>query len=336
MQVVVASHESALLHDAGPHHPERPDRVRAVRRGIEASGLEVVDIVAPRIERSELAVIHDAAYIEKIETFCSLGGGALDMDTVVGPDSWEAALRAAGAVRAVVEELRSRPDATGFAMTRPPGHHALPSRAMGFCVFNNVAVTALLLRSRGERVAILDWDVHHGNGTQTELANDPGSLYVSIHQANFYPFEGKVHDIDREATKGTTVNIPVPAGTAGDVYKEAWRNLVIPVLEQFGPDWVLISSGYDAHLDDPLADLCLISDDYGWLAAEVVDVVPANRVVVALEGGYDLKALEESTAATLRGLAGITPPSEMTGRSPDESRRAVALAASAISAHWRV
>ena len=188
MDLLVASHPSSIEHDTGPRHPERPGRVKAVLRGLEDSGLEIVQLDAPKIERSELALVHDATYIEMIETFCQLGGGALDMDTFASPQTWDAALTSAGGVRALVEELESRSDTLGFAVSRPPGHHAMPDRAMGFCLFNNVAVAASVLRSRGSRVAVLDWDVHHGNGTQAMVTDDPGLLYVSIHQDHFYPF----------------------------------------------------------------------------------------------------------------------------------------------------
>ena len=336
MQVVVASHPSSLEHDTGRNHPESPDRVLAVRRGMDGCGLDIVDIESPEIQRSQLAVVHDASYIEMIEMFCSLGGGAFDMDTVVSEESWLAALTAAGGVWALVEELRSRSDATGFAISRPPGHHALRDRAMGFCLFNNIAISAALLRSHGERVAILDWDAHHGNGTQSMLGDDPGVLYVSIHQAPFYPFGGHIQDIDAGEAKGTTVNIPVPAGTAGDVYRRAWGELVIPVVKQFEPDWVLISAGFDGHVNDSLAELELRSDDFGWLAATVVEIHPMNRVVATLEGGYDLEALQQSTVATLMGLAGIAPISDETGVSPAAARHAVDEAAREIARYWEV
>ena len=255
MDVLVATHESSLQHDTGERHSERQERVVAIRNGVLASGLDVTEIEAPPIERSELGLAHDASYIEMIETYCSLGGGALDMDTVASRASWEAALTAAGGVRVLVEELAERSGCTGFAVTRPPGHHAFRDRATGFCIFNNVAITASLLRSQGERVAILDWDVHHGNGTQSILGDDPGTLYVSLHQDHFYPFEGQVLDIDAGEAKGTNVNIPLPVGTAGDIYRRAWGELVIPVVSQFEPDWVFLSSGYDAHADDPLAGM---------------------------------------------------------------------------------
>lgn len=334
MKVLVAGHPSALLHDTGRFHPERPGRVEAVRSGVVASGLEVVEMEAPLIERSELALVHDYPYIEMIEDFCSRGGGALDMDTVVSPESWEAACRAAGAVRALAEEMASRTDVTGLALCRPPGHHALPDRAMGFCIFNNAAVTAVWLRSRGHRVAIIDWDVHHGNGTQAAVAHDPGILYVSLHQDHFYPFEGEVEDIDNVDVKGTVVNIPLPAGTGGAEYRRAWAEIVIPVVSQFEPDWVLLSAGYDAHTADRLAGLNLMDGDYGWMAAQLARVHPANRTIVVLEGGYDLDALRESSAATLLGLAGAFPDAGHGMGSPKTSARAVDRAAAVIAGHW--
>jgi acetoin utilization deacetylase AcuC-like enzyme len=205
---------------------------------------------------------------------------------------------------------------------------------MGFCFFNNVAITAAWLRRRGRTVAVIDWDVHHGNGTQAMLEDDPGSLYVSLHQEPFYPYEGRVEDIDR-APAGTTVNIPLPAGTAGDVYREAWENLVVPIVGQFEPDWVLLSAGYDAHVDDPLADLALTAPDYGWMAARLARVHPPSRLVFALEGGYDLAALEDSVSETLRGLVGRETDAPALVSGPG-SRASLARAATAISQHWQV
>lgn len=332
MEVVVATHPSAAAHDTGPRHPERPERLAAVRRGLYESGLDVVEIEAPPIERAELALVHDPDYVEMIEAFCILGGGALDMDTLASRDSWIAALTAAGGVKAVVEELQGRRDATGFALTRPPGHHALRSRAMGFCLFNNVAVVAAWLRANGERVAVLDWDVHHGNGTQTMLAADPGVLYVSLHQSPFYPFEGFPDDIETGA-KGTTVNIPLPPGTAGDVYRPAWEQVVIPVLTQFEPGWVLVSAGYDAHTEDPLADLDLLDADFGWMASRLARAHAPERTMFALEGGYDLDGLRHSARSTVLGMAGIEefgPPL----RSAPYSAPALEEARQAAAGHW--
>lgn len=257
------------------------------------------------------------------------------MDTVASEDSWEAALRSAGAVKAVIGRLVSDEDVTGFALTRPPGHHASASRAMGFCLFNNVAVAAKSLRADGATVAILDWDVHHGNGTQEVVGPDPGILYTSIHQSPFYPFEGLPSDIDSDA-KGTTINIPMPAGTAGDVYRRAWGDIVLPVLEQFEPDWVLISAGFDAHADDMLANLRLEASDYGWMAARLAEIHPVNRIVFALEGGYDLTALRDSTKASLQGLAGSHQDRTPDRISPPKAQEAFEEAAGVVARHWRV
>ncbi len=302
--------------------------------GIVDSGLPQIALESPEVRRSELALVHEPAYIAAIEAFCKAGGGALDRDTIVSPESWTAALTAAGGVVAALEQLETATDRTGFVVARPPGHHALRSRAMGFCLFNNVAVGAALLRARGERVAVLDWDVHHGNGSQAMFAPDPGILYVSIHQDGFYPFEGEVDDIELEA-KGTTVNVPLPAGTAGDVYRRAWEEIVIPTLLGFGPDWVLVSTGFDAHDSDELADLRLVASDYGWMASRLGLAHPPNRTLFVLEGGYDLDAIRESTSATLRGMSGeigFEPGLE----SPLQSLVALDLAFEAVSRHWPV
>jgi acetoin utilization deacetylase AcuC-like enzyme len=334
MEVVVASHPSALLHDTGPRHPERSQRVVAVLEGIRSTGFAIDEIEAPEITRSELALVHDPTYIEMIQAFCGLGGGALDMDTFVSAESWQAALTASGGLSALVEELETRSDATGFAVSRPPGHHAMPNRAMGFCLFNNVAVVAALLRSRGQRVAILDWDVHHGNGTQAMLGDDPGVLYVSIHQDHFYPFAGHIEDIEAGEAKGTVVNVPLPAGTAGDVYRRAWDEVAIPVLKQFEPDWVLVSAGFDAHANDELASFFVESSDYGYMAGRLAGVHPPNRTVFSLEGGYDLVALRDSARSTLIGMAGDFVEPESVYRSPASSSDALAAAAAAIGRHW--
>ncbi len=335
MKVVVASHPASLEHDTGSSHPERPARVNAVADGLALSGQEIIDVESPRAARSDIALVHDPDYISRVEDFCASGGGAFDPDTFVSESTWEAALRSAGGVGEVVEQLsRSRGD-FGVAVTRPPGHHALPARAMGFCIFNNVAVAAAVLRSEGSRIAILDWDVHHGNGTQVMFADDPGALYISLHQSPFYPYEGEAGDINRGEAKGTTVNIPLPAGTAGDVYRGAWDRIVLPVVDQFEPDWLFISAGFDAHIDDPLADLRLTAADYAWLAGSLARIHPPSRTVAALEGGYNLGALRDSANAMVRGVAGEVP-AESALHSPEASAAAVEIAAMAVSAHWSV
>lgn len=335
MKVVVASHEAATEHETGHLHPERPARVAAVLEGVARSQLEVVDIDSPPATRSDLALVHDASYIERVEEFAATGGGAFDRDTIVSAESWDAALRAAGGVTAVVDSLSRGEGDLGLAVTRPPGHHALRDRAMGFCLFNNVAVAAALLRSEGDRVAILDWDVHHGNGTQAMMLDDPGVVYASLHQSPFYPFTGEAGDIDVGDAKGTTINVPLPAGTAGDVFRAAWDRIVLPVVDQFEPDWLFISAGFDAHIDDPLADLRLAAADYGWLAGSLSRVHPTSRTVVVLEGGYHLTALRDSTSSMLRGFAGEVP-TEPSLHSPESSAMAVEVALAAVSSHWSV
>jgi acetoin utilization deacetylase AcuC-like enzyme len=316
MQLIVATHPASMEHDTSRNHPESPQRVSAVLAGLNDSSLKIHLISSPEVAQKELERVHDREYVDMIEAFCSMGGGALDMDTIVSAESWEAALRAAGGVIATIEEVEGSQGASGFVVARPPGHHAMRDRAMGFCIFNNVVVATGWLRSRGQRVAIIDWDVHHGNGTESMVGHDSDVLYVSLHQSPFYPFDGDPAAVDRGPAPGTVFNVPLIAGTAGDVYREAWESMVLPAILEFDPDWVLLSAGYDAHHADHLAGLRLVTDDYGWMAGELARVFPVSRTVIVLEGGYDLDALRDSAKATVQGLAGefeAGPPF----RSPD-------------------
>ena len=188
---------------------------------------------------------------------------------------------------------------------RPPGHHAQWDQAMGFCLFNNVAVTAAYLTGMGERVAIVDWDVHHGNGTQNTFYSDERVLYLSIHQAGIYPGTGSGGELGEGRGEGTNLNIAVPAGTGGEFYRQACVELAVPVLEQFEPDWILVSAGYDAHAADPLAGLMLVEADYGFMAQTLASLIAEGRAVIFLEGGYDLAALEGSARATVEGWAAV-------------------------------
>jgi acetoin utilization deacetylase AcuC-like enzyme len=304
MRVVLVTHDSGLRHDTGRGHPERPGRIPAVVAGVHASGLDVVHHEPARADLDLIAEVHDREYIAAIERFCAAGGGALDPDTIAVPDSWEAALRSAGGGLAGVAALRGGVADTAFIAMRPPGHHALVNRAMGFCLFNNIAITARALVSEGRRVAIVDWDVHHGNGTQTTFYSDPEVLYVSLHEFPAYPGTGWVDEVGRGRGRGTSLNFPFPMGTGGDVYRWSMHTVVRPVLRDFAPDWVLVSAGYDAHRADPLAGIRLEADDYAAMASMLAGVVPANHIVYFLEGGYDLEAMKASVAATLLGTAG--------------------------------
>jgi acetoin utilization deacetylase AcuC-like enzyme len=264
----------------------------------------VVRVVPRAATVDEVARAHSPDLVRALERFCALGGGHLDPDTAMGPDSWEAALLAAGAGIDAVERLERGEGSAAFCAVRPPGHHATPRRAMGFCLLNNVAVTAACLAERGQRVAILDWDAHHGNGTQDCFYSDGRVLYVSMHEFPLYPGTGRLEETGEGRGEGANLNIPFPAETTGDAYLSAMDQLVGPAVEAFGADWLIVSAGFDAHRDDPLTGLGLSAGDYAHLTRRALGLAPPGRVVVFLEGGYDLAALAHSAAATVAGLAG--------------------------------
>jgi acetoin utilization deacetylase AcuC-like enzyme len=293
-------------HATPPWHPERRGRLDAALSGIPAADLlDAVSFREPRLASpEELARVHHGAYVEAIERFCAGGGGDLDPDTYAAPGSWTTARRAAGAVLDAVDALRDGVCDVPFAAGRPPGHHAVPDRAMGFCLFNNVAVAAAALADQGERVAIVDWDVHHGNGTQDIFYDDPRVLYASLHEAPLYPGTGRALETGGTDARRTNMNLPFPAGTRGDVYRRAFDEVVSPLIEEFAPTWLLISAGFDAHRNDPLAGIELTSADYADLALRLQSLMPPRRTVVVLEGGYDFDALSMSTGATLSALIG--------------------------------
>jgi acetoin utilization deacetylase AcuC-like enzyme len=297
--IVDAGHE-----DEG--HPERPQRLIAALAGVADLHLERELIVAEPYSatRAELARVHDTVYLDKLGAFCYEGGGALDADTYATYDSWSIAQLAAGAGLSVIEEMGRHEDSVGFIAVRPPGHHALRDHAMGFCLLNNVAVAAAALRSRGERVAIIDWDVHHGNGTQAIFWNDPNVLFVSSHQWPLYPGSGGAREIGGMDALGLTVNIPLPPGATGDVLMHGFDEVAAPIIDDFAPTWVLVSAGYDGHRADPLANLELSSGDFARIAARVAEYSTAGHLALFLEGGYNLGALRGSVAATLSSLLG--------------------------------
>jgi len=304
VEALYVTHSAFAAHDTGTWHPERPARLAAAERGVWSAGVGVRRIEAERVQPDVLEAVHTRSYIDAIERFCLAGGGHLDADTVAVEASWDAALRAAGAGPQSVALMETAEDTTAFLAVRPPGHHALAAQAMGFCLFNNAVVTASYLTARSQRVAIIDWDVHHGNGTQALVWDEPDVLYLSAHQHPFYPMTGDVHERGGPKARGTVINVPLPAGTAGDVYREMTARILAPALASFRPDWILVSAGFDAHDHDPLADLRLEARDYGQMAAALAAVVPPNRIITFLEGGYNLAAITDSVAQTLRGFAG--------------------------------
>jgi acetoin utilization deacetylase AcuC-like enzyme len=311
---VAASHSPLIVfsapelddHDTPPWHPEHRGRLDAALAGVAEAGLD--DATQWRVPElastDDLALVHDPVYVGAVEAFCQAGGGQLDPDTSVTEGSWATARRSAGAVLQAIDALREGECDAAFAAGRPPGHHAVRDRAMGFCLFNNAAIGAAKLAADGERVAIVDWDVHHGNGTQEMFYDDPRVLYVSTHQSPLYPGTGLLRETGAGDGAGTNVNLPFPPGTAGDTFRAAFDNVVMPVIERFAPDWLIISAGFDAHRNDPLASLKLTSADFADMATRLKGLAPERRVIVVLEGGYDLEALTYGVGATLSSLIG--------------------------------
>ncbi len=304
--ILLATHEACLGHDTGRGHPERPRRLQAVLEGVDASGAaEATTWFVPRpATRDELLAVHSAELLDAIEAYCTRGGGAIDADTVASPGSWDAALVAAGAGLDATERLRNGEGDAAFIAVRPPGHHATPRRSMGFCLLNNVAVTAANLAQAGERVLIVDFDAHHGNGTQDAFYRNDRVTYLSLHEWPQYPGTGWFNETGEDAGRDETINLPMPAGTTGDVFLAAVERVVGPVASRVRPTWLLVSAGFDGHAADPLTDLGLSSGDYGLIIEELKALVPPGRLLVLLEGGYDLEALTASTAATVAALAG--------------------------------
>ena len=319
MTILFATHPRFELHDPGPGHPERPARLGAVLQGVEASGVgEAVEAFEPTPAPLEaVRAVHPGRHVEALEELCAAGGGWIDGDTAVSGDSCDAALLAAGAGLDAVDRLVAGEGDAAFLAVRPPGHHATPRRAMGFCLLNNVAVVARALAARGERPMVVDIDAHHGNGTQDVFFDDPGVVYASMHEYPLYPGTGAMDEIGRGEATGTTVNFPLPAGTTGDVYRRAVDEVLAPLVERWRPTWLLVSAGYDAHVRDPLTGLSLSSGDYADLTRELCRLVPAGRRLVFLEGGYDLQALRDSVAATLAALVDVdTRPEPATSGGP--------------------
>lgn len=335
--MLLGSHEASLDHSAGRGHPESPERLHAAIRGARAAGLgeDLVEFTARAANVGEIERVHTSRYRQALEKLCRDGGGQLDPDTGVVAASYRAAVHGAGAGIDAVARLRDGQASSAFLALRPPGHHACADRAMGFCLFNNVAITAAALLEEGERVMIVDIDAHHGNGTQAAFYGDPRVLYVSLHQYPFYPGSGALAEIGEGQGLGFTINIPLRAGTTGDVYRRGFDEVIVPAAEEFSATWLLVSAGFDAHRDDPLTDLGLTSDDFGDLTERLMHLALPGRRIFFLEGGYNLAALERSVQATVSVLGGVAQESTKSrlssfrrpAETDDEARRVLKIAA---------
>jgi acetoin utilization deacetylase AcuC-like enzyme len=338
--VIIFSSERFADHLAPPGHPERPERAETLRRVALRWAGRGHELVEPSpADDAALTRIHLPAYVEAIRA--TTGRAVqLDADTSTSPDSVAVACLAAGAAMGAVDRILATPAAgPAFALVRPPGHHAESDRAMGFCLFNSVAVAAAHARTAGvEKVAIVDFDVHHGNGTQAAFYADPAVLFVSSHQYPYYPGTGAATEVGTGAGAGYTVNLPLEAGAGDADLDEAYRGVAVPVLEQFGPELILVSAGFDAHADDPLAALRMSPAGFANLARLLIGVAARHaggRIAFVTEGGYDLDALDASLHAVLAAACGDRGDQPVDG-DRSRGRRAVAAARSALGRFWRL
>jgi acetoin utilization deacetylase AcuC-like enzyme len=343
MSLILISSERFAEHETPPGHPERPQRAEIMDVVAEEWRQQGGEVVAPRAATEEqLTRVHQPDYVRRIASLAGTSR-ALDMDTYTSPESHEIALLAAGAAIDAVERVLDAPRRRAFALVRPPGHHAERGRAMGFCLYNNVAVAAAHARASGAgRVAIVDYDVHHGNGTQHVFADDPDVLYVSVHQFPFYPGSGDITETGEGDGKGFTVNVPMSAGAVDEDYHVAFAEIVLPILRQFEPDLLLVSAGFDAHERDPLGGMRLTTPAFPAMTAELrrlADECCGGRLAAVVEGGYDARALTESLRAVVdvlgrdRADASWPPPGTTI---PSRGRAAVTAAKRVLGKHWTV
>jgi acetoin utilization deacetylase AcuC-like enzyme len=307
MTTLLLTHPACLEHDTGYGHPERADRLRAIDDALAAPVFKrLIREQAPLADLAAIERLHPEAYVEMVRAAIPKHDHAwLDPDTVVSPGSWEATLRATGATLYAVDQVMAGNADNAFCAVRPPGHHAEPSRAMGFCLFNSVAVAALHARAKhgAKRLAVVDFDVHHGNGTQAAFWTDKDLFYGSTHQMPLFPGTGAVD----ETGVGNICNAPLVPGDDGEDFRAAWQARILPALDAFAPDFLLVSAGFDAHIRDPLAQLRLVEPDFAWVTEKLLEAAAKHtggRLVSTLEGGYDLDALASSTAVHVQTLMG--------------------------------
>jgi acetoin utilization deacetylase AcuC-like enzyme len=305
MTTLIFSHQSSEEHDMGQGHPERPERILAVQKALRADRFKDLERrEAPQATVDQIARVHDREYVTKLlDAVPDEGRVQIDPDTSMCPESGEAALRASGAIVAAIDAIAAGEAKSAFCAVRPPGHHAEPSRGMGFCLFNNVAIGVEHARKvhNMERVAVVDFDVHHGNGTQAAFWSEPNVLFASSHQYPFYPGTGA----EDETGVGNVFNVPLADGAGSVLFRRGMERVVLPALEEFDPDLIVVSAGFDGHARDPLANIRLEEEDFEWITGKLVDIAGEfcdGRIVSSLEGGYDLDSLTSSVTAHLTAL----------------------------------
>ena len=297
-----------LKHDPGDFHPERPERIQVLLELASALEHEKFQILPPKAaRRSEIETCHGADYISLVQSTSKANRYALDGDTVTSRDSFGVGLLAVGGFLRLLDALAAGESRNGFALVRPPGHHALRDSAMGFCLFNTIAIGAHYLKRKhgAKRVLIMDWDVHHGNGTQDAFYNDPAVLFISTHQFPYYPGTGAVDEVGVNAGEGYTINIPLPAGCGDAEYLRVFQDVVVPATKKFEPDWILVSAGFDPHRRDPLGGMDVTEKGFGMMAQRLLELAnqyTGGKIALLLEGGYDLTALRNSVAAVLQTI----------------------------------
>ncbi len=316
MATLLFSHPACLGHDTGPDHPESQARLSAITQALAADRFrDLIRRESPRVQATPILRVHPPGYVVALEAAMPAAGVAfLDADTPLSPGSWEALLHAAGGAVAAVDAVMRGEASNAFVLTRPPGHHASQATPMGFCFFNNAAMAARHAQAShgAERIAIVDFDVHHGNGTQAIFWADASVLYCSTHQMPLFPGTGAASET---GAHGTIVNAPLAPGADGFAFREAIESVILPRLNSFSPDAIVISAGFDAHWRDPLANLNLTEADFAWVTAQLMEIAAqrcAGRLISVLEGGYDLEALGQSAAAHVAALMGVSYASPST------------------------
>ncbi len=311
---LVVIDQGYLKHLPGESHPERPERIQALLNLAGALDKQMFELASPRAAtRADVEYTHGADHVRLVESTSKLNRYALDGDTITCRDSFGVALLAVGGFLTLLDAIASKQSSSGFALVRPPGHHALRDRAMGFCLFNTMAVGAEYLKRvyGAKKILIMDWDVHHGNGTQAAFYDDPTVLFISTHQFPFYPGSGAVNEIGVGAGEGFTINVPLPAGCTDAEYLQVFQDIVVPAAEKFQPEWILVSAGFDPPRRDPVGGMNVTEEGFGAMARSLLALANRfadGRIAFLLEGGYDLAGLRDSVAAVLAAMQTQTPP----------------------------